>query len=98
MKASANSDASMRPERSSRVTKPILSPFLFFITRMAMIMPAIVCVSREGFRSMMRWRAKRRISPSYSSIGWPVRYTPRVSFSPFRRSLSVSSRTLRWLA
>jgi hypothetical protein len=30
---SANSDASMRPERSSRVMKPILSPFLFFITR-----------------------------------------------------------------
>ena len=54
MKASANSDASIRPERSSRVMKPILSPFLFFITRRAMIIPATVCVSRAGFRSMMR--------------------------------------------
>ncbi|MCY1436902.1 hypothetical protein D9M71_530410 [compost metagenome] len=41
-KASANSDASIRPERSSRVMKPILSPFLFFITRRAMIIPATV--------------------------------------------------------
>ncbi|MNE69804.1 hypothetical protein D3C80_1655530 [compost metagenome] len=54
MNASANSDASMRPERSSRVTKPILSPFLFFITRKAMIIPATVWVSRDGLRSMMR--------------------------------------------
>ncbi|MNH08249.1 hypothetical protein D3C86_2258180 [compost metagenome] len=54
MKASANNEASIRPERSSRVTKPILSPFLFFMTRRAMIMPATVWVSRAGFRSMMR--------------------------------------------
>ncbi|MNI77378.1 hypothetical protein D3C87_1935360 [compost metagenome] len=67
--ASENSEASIRPERSSRVMNPILSPFLFFITRKAMIIPATVWVSRAGFRSMMRWRAKRRISPSYSSIG-----------------------------
>ncbi|MNF80718.1 hypothetical protein D3C84_629670 [compost metagenome] len=54
LKASAKSDASMRPERSSRVMKPILSPFLFFMTRRLTIRPAMIWVSRAGFSSTIR--------------------------------------------
>ena len=91
----ANTDTSNRPLRSSNVRKAIVSPALFFIARIPWSRPATNCVRRSGRNLAILSLVMSANSGRNSSIGWPDKYKPRVSFSANNLCCSGHGRYLK---